>query len=203
MRTMKPIATLIALIFIAINSYSQKNITDSIITKQLLQKYVQTLAHDSMQGRYTGTAGCEKAAAWIAGEMKAIGLRAPFADSNFFHFYKIAKDADTITAANVIGFLPGKVSGKFIIFSAHYDHVGDSNQQYLAAQYSLSRKDKIYNGANDNASGVAAMLALARYYQHLNDNHYSILFIAFSGEESGLLGSTALVNSFKNTSSIQ
>ncbi len=84
-------------------------------------------------------------------------------------------------ARNVIGFIPGtSVPDSFIVFSAHYDHLGRMG-------------DAVFTGANDNASGTAFMLALAKYYA-ANPQRYSIAFMAFSGEEAGLLGSEYYVN---------
>ena len=85
---------------------------------------------------------------------------------------------------NVIGVLPGKSKpGEFIIFSAHYDHV----------EYGLDGETDIFNGANDNASGTTAVLALADYFSMRGDNERSIIFCLFAGEELGLLGSKAFV----------
>lgn len=84
---------------------------------------------------------------------------------------------------NIVGVLPGKTMKKeIVIFSAHYDHVnkGISGEQ-----------GEIYNGANDNASGVAAVLSLAKYYAARGDNQRTIVFCFFAGEELGLIGSTA------------
>jgi Zn-dependent M28 family amino/carboxypeptidase len=82
------------------------------------------------------------------------------------------------TLVNIIGILDGKTKpNEAIIISAHYDHVfGDH---------------VVYNGANDNASGVAALMALVDYYAKLGNNERSIIFCAFSGEEMGLVGSAA------------
>ncbi|RYD82350.1 MAG: M20/M25/M40 family metallo-hydrolase [Sphingobacteriales bacterium] len=182
---------------------AQKALADSIITQELLQHYVQALAHDSMQGRYTGTEGCEKAAQFIASQMKTAGL-SPLnsSDSNYLLNYTIERSSGNITAANVLGIIPGKIADRFIIFSAHYDHVGNADKHQMPGQFELSKKDRIYNGANDNASGVAAILAIAQYFKLRNQNDYTILFIAFSGEENGLLGSEALLKSFTNKKNI-
>ena len=81
---------------------------------------------------------------------------------------------------NVVGILPGKTKpNEVIIFSAHYDHMGE---------YSFG-KDRILNGANDDASGTTAVLALANYFSKRNDNERTIMFCVFAGEEMGLLGS--------------
>jgi hypothetical protein len=87
---------------------------------------------------------------------------------------------------NVIGVLPGKSKpDEAIIFSAHYDHI-DSDPEGQG-------RGSIFNGANDNASGTAAVLALARYFSLRNDNARTIIFCLFAGEEIGLLGSQAFV----------
>lgn len=91
---------------------------------------------------------------------------------------------------NVIGVLPGKsLASEIVIISAHYDHVG------------IDRKDGdgILNGANDNASGTAAMLSIAKYYTTNKSNERTIVFVAFAGEELGLLGSIAMSNNFNCT----
>jgi hypothetical protein len=81
--------------------------------------------------------------------------------------------------ANVIGYIPGKtVKDTFMLVTAHYDHLGQIGPHI------------VFPGANDNASGVATMLGLAHYFsQPENQPEYSMAFIAFSGEEAGLLGS--------------
>ncbi len=97
------------------------------------------------------------------------------------------------TLFNVIGMLPGKEkANELIIISAHYDHVGIGKP--VAG-------DSIYNGANDNASGTAAMLMLANYFAAKNKNDRTILFVAFAGEEIGLIGSKQLSEAL-NTKSI-
>ena len=88
---------------------------------------------------------------------------------------------------NVVGMLRGKSKPKeVILFSAHYDHEGVFDRG--------RRKDSILNGANDNASGVTALLMLANYFAQKNDNERSILFCAFAAEELGLSGSRDFVN---------
>jgi hypothetical protein len=92
---------------------------------------------------------------------------------------------------NIVGVLPGKTKpGEIVIFSAHYDHIGVNRSL---------KSDSIFNGANDNASGVAAMLSLAEYYSFKNDNERTILFCAFAGEELGMLGSYDFAELMKPT----
>jgi hypothetical protein len=88
---------------------------------------------------------------------------------------------------NIVGMLPGRSMPKeVILFSAHYDHEGVFQRG--------KKKDSILNGANDNASGVTALIMLAKYFAQKNDNERTILFCAFAGEELGLLGSKDFVN---------
>ena len=103
------------------------------------------------------------------------------ADASHYSF-NISQQANTVKLANVIGLLPGKTKpNEWVIFSAHYDHLGISKPD--------STGDSLYNGANDDASGVTAMLMLAKYFKALNNNERSILFVAFTAEEMGGYGS--------------
>jgi Zn-dependent M28 family amino/carboxypeptidase len=87
---------------------------------------------------------------------------------------------------NVVGMLPGKSKpDEIVLFSAHFDHLGINRNQ---------KKDSILNGANDDASGVTALLLLAEYFAKKGDNERTILFCAFSGEELGLKGSANFIN---------
>lgn len=82
---------------------------------------------------------------------------------------------------NVIGYLPGKKKNKYVLFTAHYDHLGRMGT------------DTYFPGANDNASGCSMLLSLAKYYVQ-NPPEYSMVFCFFSGEEAGLVGSNYFVN---------
>jgi aminopeptidase YwaD len=85
------------------------------------------------------------------------------------------------TSKNVIGMIPGKKKRKYVVLSAHYDHLG------------MMGPDAMFPGANDNASGVAMLLSMAKYYMQ-NKPNYTIVFCFFSGEEAGLLGSKHFVS---------
>lgn len=88
---------------------------------------------------------------------------------------------DTLQLMNVAGMLPGKSKkDEYVIFSGHYDHLGVGKPV---------NGDSIYNGANDDASGTTAVIMLARYFKALNDNNRTLIFSAFTGEESGGFGS--------------
>ncbi|WP_257658671.1 M20/M25/M40 family metallo-hydrolase [Parapedobacter lycopersici] len=84
--------------------------------------------------------------------------------------------------SNLIGVLPGKsLKDEYVIFSAHYDHIGILEPV---------GQDSIANGADDDASGVSAVISLANYYKRAGDNERTLLFVAFTAEELGLVGST-------------
>ena len=84
--------------------------------------------------------------------------------------------------ANVVGILPGKSKkNEYVIFSGHYDHLGITKQPVNG--------DSIYNGANDDAAGTTAVIMLARYFKAKGDNERTLVFAAFTGEESGGFGS--------------
>lgn len=93
------------------------------------------------------------------------------------------------TGYNVVGLLPGKTKAdEVLVFSAHYDHLGIDGD---------NSKDSIMNGANDNASGTTALLALAEYFAMRGDNERTLLFCAFAGEEYGLVGSRDFIRHIK------
>ena len=164
------------------------------INESLVKKHIYTLANDSMQGRKAGTEGIEKAAKYIEGQFKKIGLKY-FNNNSFRQTFnyknKRSRNQDELKLFNVIGFLEGnEKKDEIVVISAHYDHLG---------MKSTGSGDLIFNGANDNATGVAAVLTLAEYFKSKNNNSRSILFIAFTAEEMGLVGS----NYFGKTISVE
>jgi Zn-dependent M28 family amino/carboxypeptidase len=107
---------------------------------------------------------------------------------------------DKVTAFNVVAALPGRSKAQeLVIFSAHYDHIGTKTRtiHYHPPERGKPEKnDEIYNGANDNASGISGLIHLARYFAQLPQRERTLIFIAFSGEEEGLLGSKHLADAF-------
>ncbi|MGE0159522.1 MAG: M20/M25/M40 family metallo-hydrolase [Gemmatimonadales bacterium] len=95
--------------------------------------------------------------------------------------YQVSHTANVVEEplANVVGMLPGRRTDEFVLFSAHYDHIGFERPLY---------GDSIANGANDNASGVAAIVALAKYYASRGTPERTLLFAAFTAEEAGGFG---------------
>jgi len=157
------------------------------------------LASDSLGGRETGTEFEQKAASYLKDRMKSIGLQPKGNGESYFQTFTFKPKNDphqevqyitgdsTITGTNVIGYFDNKAD-QTIIVGAHYDHLG------MGGEGSLYREgEAIHNGADDNASGVAVLLHLADSLGKSKLNNYNYLFIAFSGEEMGLLGSNYFV----------
>ena len=155
------------------------------------EQHVAVLSSDSMEGRGLGTAGKILAQNYIAGQFKEIGLM-PYNDEGYFEQINLRAGLVWVSGANVIGYLEGSdpvLKDEYIVIGAHYDHLG----------YSLKKGEKIiYKGADDNASGVATMVELARYFSSNPQLvKRGIIFIAFDAEESGLLGSNKFINENK------
>lgn len=159
--------------------------TLDFVTSAELRETVSYLASDELQGRNTGTEGIEKAAVFIENKLKSYNVKP------YFETYRDNYDAKGKKAFNVIGFIEGidpELKNEFIILGAHYDHIGFGKRV---------DNDSIANGANDNASGTSAVLALARYFGTKRTTKRSILFTLYSGEEMGLLGSKHLAEKLK------
>lgn len=169
----------------------QSSLIDSLFHPDSLRHLVKVLASDNLKGRLTGTTESLMAADFIADEFEKAGLSSVAGYDGFFQEVKTGW-------FNVIGAIRGKSKpGQVIIFSAHYDHVGTISTNpypWAGSQAAAERGDTIYNGANDDASGVSAVISLAKYFKALNNNERTLLFIAFTGEELGLLGSEYFVN---------
>ena len=154
------------------------------ISEKYVKQHIYTLSNDSMQGRKAGTEGIEKAAKYIESEFKRIGLKSFNSDSFRQEFRFInprSSNSELLTLSNIIGLLEGsEMKNEYVIISAHYDHLGKKD---------VGDGDLIFNGANDNASGVAAVLMLAEYFKKTKINKRSLLFVAFTAEEMGLVGS--------------
>src|SRR5258705_2804766 len=170
----------------------QSSLADSLFHPDSLRHIVEILASDSLNGRFTGTVENFKAALFISDEFRKAGLSHVAGNTGFFQEIKPAW-------YNVIGAIKGKSNpGQLIIFSAHYDHVGtNSPKPDPNDKFGADNTDEIFNGANDDASGVGAVISIAKYFKALNNNERTLLFIAFTGEEIGLLGSQFLANEYE------
>ncbi len=196
MSTFKRYQLFLLLLFVLV-SYSLGAQPTAKAALQDLRVDVVYLASDLLEGRETGTEGEKLAAEYIATRMERIGLQPRGNNGSWYQSFDFRYNpnphattgGEDRTGKNVIGYLDNGAATTVVI-GAHYDHLG------YGAFSSLSPNDKaIHNGADDNASGVASLLYIAQYLKtsgKAKANNY--LFIAFSGEELGLVGSKAFVN---------
>jgi Zn-dependent M28 family amino/carboxypeptidase len=167
---------------------------------QTFYKHDKYLSSDKLEGRFVGTKGNNDAAAYIKKYFKKYGLQ-KFNDTYDQPFKVFVKEginkmkSDSVSTQNVFGFIEGsdeKLKNEFIVIGAHYDHWG-----WGGKGSGSKKKDTIaiHNGADDNASGVSALLCILEEVSKLKIKpKRSIIFISFSGEEEGLLGSKYFVN---------
>jgi len=186
----------ILILFLTLIAISCKQDAKQMVS---MQEDVAYLAADSLMGRETGTSYEMLAASYLADRFKHLGLAPKGTDGYIQEFtfkptlnpHEQAEVVEgsgtgTLIGRNVIGYIDNNAETTVVV-GAHYDHLG------MGGQGSLYREgEAIHNGADDNASGVAVMLKLAKDLRDKNTgNNY--LFIAFSGEEMGLLGSNYFV----------
>ena len=157
-----------------------------------VRRDVEWLASDAREGRGTGTAGNDSSAAWIARRYASLGLVAMtpgFVQPFVAHPVPAHSGgaARSLPTQNVIAMLRGSdpsLAGEYVIVGAHFDHLGRSTEGAMDPE----ARDAIRNGADDNASGTAAVLELARLLR-ASPPRRSVIFANFTGEELGLLGS--------------
>ncbi|WP_395442974.1 M20/M25/M40 family metallo-hydrolase [Caulobacter sp. UC70_42] len=137
---------------------------------------IRILSADDMQGRAPGTPGSEKARSYIVSRFARIGL-SPIGDTFEQPFEFAKRDGTKLRGVNLVARIKGTRPGKAMVVSAHYDHLG-------------VRNGEIYNGADDNASGVAGLLAVAEAFKAKRPKH-DVIFAVVDAEESGLRGAKA------------
>lgn len=167
-----------------------------------LHNYINYLASDELQGRLTGSNGAKKASSFIAKRLKSFDL-SPYNEKNYFQnfSYKVrlnphSNDAKTteMHGRNVIAVLDNNAN-KTIVIGAHYDHLGH-NEHHNSTK--MNSEGEIHNGADDNASGVAALLELSRMLaENETKEPTNFIFAFFSGEEDGLFGSKFMAKTLK------
>ncbi|MDX1283599.1 MAG: M20/M25/M40 family metallo-hydrolase, partial [Draconibacterium sp.] len=177
----------IVICFTFSNLSAQEEISD-------VKKWVEYLSDDDKMGRQNGSEEMKTVSNWIKDRYMDLDLQ-PFIDDSYFQDFTYTRRTE-INERNVIGVLNGTETEnpKYIVISAHYDHIGIRSGQ----------PDSICNGADDNATGISAMLSVAKYFSDnsLSPKH-SIVFASFSGEENGLRGSRHFCNNLSvDTSSI-
>jgi Zn-dependent M28 family amino/carboxypeptidase len=177
---------LLSLVLVVLFAFSCKNETKVevkkvTISKEDIKEVVDYLASDEIEGRDVGSEGIDKSATFIAEKFESYGVKP------YFKTYRDEFKVDSLDAFNVVGFLSGndeKLKNEVVIIGAHYDHVG--------FRAKAVKNDSIANGANDNASGTSAVLAMANYFAQTKSNKRSVMFALFSAEEVGLKGSEHL-----------
>lgn len=152
---------------------------EPVVTEALLRSHVEFLTDSLCTGRATGSTGSVWAQAGIARQFASCGLLAP--SGSYFQGFRTQNGTP---AHNVIGILPG-TGDRYVVIAAHYDHIG-------------TLRETLYPGADSNASGVAALLTVARMFQYLKEMGktytHSVIFVALDGKEQSLGGSHHLWN---------
>lgn len=203
MKSFQLIACSAAILFFMVQCSAEQPGSElsSEISPEDIETHIAFLASDKLEGRETGTAGEAIAAGYIADHFEKFGL-IPAGDENTY-FQEFLVNMSTLNnphrrdttrgpfpdeeriARNVAAIIKGSLEPEtYIIIGAHYDHLGTGKFGSLYNRDTTT----VHNGADDNASGTAGLLELAHYFSE-NQPERSLLFIAFSGEEMGLLGS--------------
>ena len=179
------------------------------INQLTAEAHVAFLADDDLEGREAGTQGGRIAGDYIVSMLKSLGIR-PVGDSYYHPFevyhaerqkkgqrWQVEPDSiaklkqvvhQKLSLNNVLGMIEGKNKNEYVIVGAHYDHLGIDP---------MLDGDQIYNGADDNASGVSAVLQIARAFLATGQQPMrNVIFAFWDGEEKGLLGSRAFAQSF-------
>ena len=167
-----------------------------VFNAQRMEADATLLAADDMQGRGPGSAGHEAAAEYIAAQFEAAGLEPAGDDGGWFQAFEMTgPEGKPVTVRNVLGVIPGnnaEWNGQSVVLSAHYDHLGLGWPDDKAGN-----EGKVHFGADDNASGVAVMLELARTLGKSMEPARAVVFAAFTGEEAGLKGSRHYVENMQ------
>jgi Zn-dependent M28 family amino/carboxypeptidase len=171
----KLLVILIVGLFISCSAQQEKT-TPTLDTDQLIED-LRFISSDVTEGRRTGTEGNRIAREYLIEGFEEKGAE-PFQGSYISEFNFTNRQGEEVTGVNVIGQIPGR-SDSVIVISAHYDHLG-------------KRDSLIFNGADDDASGTAALIAYINYFSQVQPNH-TLVFAAFDAEEMGLQGARALV----------
>jgi len=163
------------------NSQGQISIENHEMSASEIKSMVGFLAADNVEGRDTGSHGIEQAALYIEKKLLSYDV------TPYFSTYRDSFKINDLEAYNIVGYLEGIDSilkKEVVLIGAHYDHIGFRARPVT--------NDTIANGANDNASGTATVLAMAKYFGATKNNKRSIIFALFTAEELGLRGSRHL-----------
>ena len=184
---MKKILLLVLLLLIgSLISIPEIKATNDDIRVHDFQNHITYLASDELEGRSSGTQGDQLAKDYIVNHFTTAGLPTKRVVEVQEHYvYKDRKNKkNKVLTYNIIATLPGtddKLKDEYVVIGGHYDSVSN-------------KLDKIHNGADDNASGTSMVLELFEKFAASNTNKRTLIFMAFGGEELGLLGSKYFVN---------
>ncbi|RIA10560.1 peptidase M28-like protein [Flavobacteriaceae bacterium MAR_2010_72] len=182
---MKKLALLLVL-FVVLISTTYINTFESITSNEV-EAIVSYLASDEIEGRDSGSIGIDKAASFIETYFNDLGVKP------YYETYRDSFKIKEIDAFNLVGVLEGhdpKLKDEVVLLGAHYDHIGFRAKPVNG--------DAIGNGANDNASGTATVMTLAKHFANSKSNKRTLVFALFSGEEMGLRGSKHLAERLKS-----
>ena len=175
----------LALLFIGCKSTTTVPKKVHQVTVDQVATHMNFLASDQREGREAGGEGIAESAAYIENIFSKNGVKP------YFESYGDTLSNFDKPAYNVVGWVEGNdadLKNEFVIVGAHYDHIGQGEPV---------NGDSLANGANDNASGTSAVIELAKYFGNNKTNKRSMLFVLFSAEEKGLLGSKHLAAKLK------
>ncbi|WP_339723467.1 M20/M25/M40 family metallo-hydrolase [uncultured Paraglaciecola sp.] len=178
----KPFGLFILISCFCFQAYAKCALRQSygLLNEGLLINDLATLSSAQMSGRKTGTIGSAKARRFIQSRFKTIGLAYFSEYPEFIQQFQLSKRSSDKQGFNIVGWIKGTSDEQqFIVVSAHYDHLGEKGRH-------------VYYGADDNASGVATLLALASKVSELGLAH-SVIFLATDAEEKGLYGAKAFI----------
>lgn len=184
---MRATTALLLLLLLAGPAAADTEAGAAAIEPRTIQASVETLASDAYEGRGSGADGGRRAGEWLAEQLEAIGV-APAGTEGYFQPF----EAQGQRMRNVVATIPGREPDEQVVIGAHYDHLGLGHQE--GSLDLLRGRGKIHNGADDNASGTAAILEIARAFKASGETpRRRIVFVWFDGEERGLLGSQHLL----------
>jgi len=187
---MNRIIFVLLLLIISTNVFSQTPVEKGLnaITRENTVKYIEILAHDSLEGREAGKPGGLRAAEFLKRTFEEMGIK-PWRGKYFQPFSGSrhgGTSSENPNMQNVLGYIKGKKTDEVVIIGAHYDHLGIRSN---------GTNDSIYNGADDNASGTTVVLQVAKAFIESGEKpERTIIFALWDGEEKGLLGSFYFVD---------
>jgi Zn-dependent M28 family amino/carboxypeptidase len=179
----------ISIFFIIIFSKSTSGQNVKKVSREELKNWISYLSSDEMRGRANGSPEMKIAASWIADKFREYGVKPLLPDGNYLQNYTYTGRDRTVEEKNVLGIIQGsdpQLKDQYLFITAHFDHIGIRRG---------ASPDSICNGADDNAAGTCTLIAIAKeiFESGLKPGR-TLVFAAFSGEESGTRGSMFFIS---------